>query len=68
MLPQDNPRAYRELALSTRLPLCVSERLMTRYGFRELMENQAARIISFTVPDGPPAHVRAVTETWADQT
>jgi len=45
MLPQDNLAAYRELALATRLPLCLSERLMTRFGFRELMENRAARII-----------------------
>lgn len=45
MLPQDNLAAYRELAQATRLPLCLSERLMTRWGFRELMENRAARII-----------------------
>ena len=45
MLPQDNLAAYRELAAATRLPLCVSERLMTRWGFRELIENRAARII-----------------------
>ena len=45
MLPQDNMAAYRELALATRLPLCVSERLMTRFGFRELLENRAARIV-----------------------
>src|SRR5205085_7366166 len=34
-----------ELARATRLPLCLSERLMTRWGFRELLENRAARII-----------------------
>jgi L-alanine-DL-glutamate epimerase-like enolase superfamily enzyme len=45
MLPQDNLAAYRELAGSTRLPLCLSERLMTRFGFRELLENRAARIV-----------------------
>jgi galactonate dehydratase len=45
MLPQDNLAAYRELAAATRLPLCLSERLMTRFGFRELLENRAARII-----------------------
>ena len=45
MLPQDNMAAYSELAAATRLPLCVSERLMTRFGFRELIENRAARII-----------------------
>jgi galactonate dehydratase len=45
MLPQDNMAAYRELALAARLPLCLSERLMTRFGFRELLENRAARIV-----------------------
>jgi len=45
MLPQDNLAAYRELASETPLPLCLSERLMTRWGFRELLENRAARII-----------------------
>src|ERR1700692_830922 len=45
ILPQDNLAAYAELAQSTFLPLCVSERLMTRWGFRELLENRAASII-----------------------
>jgi galactonate dehydratase len=45
MLPQDNLAAYRELALATRLPLTISERLMTRWGFREVIENRAARYI-----------------------
>lgn len=45
MLPQDNLAAYAELAQSTSLPLCLSERLMTRWGFRELLENRAASII-----------------------
>src|SRR4051795_13384591 len=45
MLPQDNLAAYAELAAATSLPLCVSERLMTRWGFRELMDNRAGRIV-----------------------
>ncbi len=45
MLPQDNLAAYAQLAQATRLPLCLSERLMTRWGFREVIENRAARII-----------------------
>jgi galactonate dehydratase len=45
MLPQDNLAAYAELARSTQVPLCLSERLMTRWGFRELLENRAASII-----------------------
>jgi galactonate dehydratase len=45
MLPQDNLAVYAELARSTQVPLCLSERLMTRWGFRELLENRAASII-----------------------
>ena len=45
MLPQDNLAAYRELANRTRLPLNIGERLMTRWGFRELLENRAASIV-----------------------
>src|SRR5713101_3735518 len=37
--------AYQVLSNHTHLPLCLSERLMTRWGFRELMENRAARIV-----------------------
>jgi L-alanine-DL-glutamate epimerase-like enolase superfamily enzyme len=48
MLPQDNLKAYRELAQATRTPLCVSERLMTHWQYRELLELQAAQI---TMPD-----------------
>jgi galactonate dehydratase len=45
MLPQDNLAAYADLADSTDIPLCLSERLLTRWGFRELLENRAASII-----------------------
>ena len=45
MLPQDNLAAYAELARSTDIPLCLSERLMTRWGIRELLENRAAGVI-----------------------
>jgi L-alanine-DL-glutamate epimerase-like enolase superfamily enzyme len=45
MVPQDNLAVYKELSTTTSLPLCLSERLMTRYAFRELLENRAARII-----------------------
>ncbi len=68
MLPQDNMAAYRELAAATRLPLCISERLMTRWGFRELLENRAARII---MPDiawcgglSEAKKIAAMAETW----
>ncbi len=49
MLPQDNLGSYAELARYTDLPLCLSERLMTRWGFRELLENRAAQIIMLDI-------------------
>jgi L-alanine-DL-glutamate epimerase-like enolase superfamily enzyme len=68
MLPQDNLRTYAELARSTRLPLTISERLMTRWHFRELFENQAAR---FIMPDicwcggiSEAKKIATVAETW----
>ena len=68
MLPQDNLRSYAELARATPLPLTISERLMTRYAFRELFENQAAR---FIMPDicwcggiSEAKKVATVAETW----
>jgi L-alanine-DL-glutamate epimerase-like enolase superfamily enzyme len=45
MLSQDNMAAYRELASSTSLPLTISERLMTTWQYRELLENRAARVV-----------------------
>jgi galactonate dehydratase len=45
MLPQDNLAAYAVLAQEVSQPLCISERLATRWAFRELLENRAARII-----------------------
>lgn len=48
MLPQDNLESYGRLASRVRQPLCLSERLMTRYGFREAITSGAAR---FVMPD-----------------
>jgi galactonate dehydratase len=45
ILPQDNIAAYELLARQIKQPLCISERLMTRWGYRELLERQAASII-----------------------
>ncbi|MGC1299375.1 MAG: mandelate racemase/muconate lactonizing enzyme family protein [Alloacidobacterium sp.] len=49
MLPQDNLGSSAELARYTDLPLCLSERLMTRWGFRELLENRAPQIIMLDI-------------------
>ncbi|MEW5978615.1 MAG: mandelate racemase/muconate lactonizing enzyme family protein [Acidobacteriota bacterium] len=48
MLPQDNLQAYKLLAGETSIPLCLSERLMTRYQFREVIEEGIAQ---FVMPD-----------------
>ncbi|MCZ6678745.1 MAG: mandelate racemase/muconate lactonizing enzyme family protein, partial [Candidatus Poribacteria bacterium] len=48
MLPQDNMKSYAMLADHVSQPLCISERLMTRYQFRELME---LGIAQFIMPD-----------------
>jgi galactonate dehydratase len=48
MLPQDNLEAYKHLAQTTRIPLCLSERLLTRYQFREVIEQGIAQ---FVMPD-----------------
>jgi len=68
MMPQDNLGAYARLAAATSLPLCLSERLMTRWGFRELFENGAAQIV---MPDiswcggiSEAKKLAAVAETW----
>lgn len=45
ILPQDNLAVYATLAKKCKQPLCVSERLVTRWGFRELFENGAASIV-----------------------
>jgi L-alanine-DL-glutamate epimerase-like enolase superfamily enzyme len=45
MLPQDNMAAYSQLAAATHLPLCLSERLMTHWQYRELLGSGAARIV-----------------------
>ena len=46
MLPQDNPAAYKNLKQETNIPLILSERLMTRFHFREVIEQGIAQIIN----------------------
>lgn len=46
MLPQDNMSAYRQLAGETSIPLVLSERLMTRWQFREVIEGGFAQYVN----------------------
>jgi L-alanine-DL-glutamate epimerase-like enolase superfamily enzyme len=68
MLPQGSLAAYRALKQETRIPLILSERLMTRWQFREVLETGLAKIVN---PDicwcGGIAEARkiaAMAETW----
>jgi L-alanine-DL-glutamate epimerase-like enolase superfamily enzyme len=68
MLPQDSMAAYRALKQETRIPLILSERLMTRWQFREVLESGLAQIIN---PDicwcggiGEARKIAAMAEAW----
>jgi galactonate dehydratase len=45
LMPPDNAESYRRLKASTTIPICASERLFTRFGFRQIIETNAADII-----------------------
>jgi L-alanine-DL-glutamate epimerase-like enolase superfamily enzyme len=48
MLP-DDPAATRQLRAATRTPLVTSERLMTRWGYRPVIEAGAADVVMFDI-------------------
>ncbi len=45
IMPPDNIESYSRLKHDTTIPLCVSERLISKFGFREVIEKNAADII-----------------------
>jgi galactonate dehydratase len=45
LTPSLNPEAMRRLQEATRTPVCVSERLLTRWQHRQFIENGSARIV-----------------------
>jgi galactonate dehydratase len=48
MLP-DNLEAYATLARETSIPVCLSERLATRFRFREMFESRAVDVVMYDV-------------------
>jgi galactonate dehydratase len=48
MLP-DNLEAYASLARETSIPICISERLATRFRFREMFESRAVDVVMYDV-------------------
>jgi L-alanine-DL-glutamate epimerase-like enolase superfamily enzyme len=49
VLLQDNMHSYATLARETSIPICISERLATRYQFRDLLEVKAGDIVMYDV-------------------
>lgn len=47
MLLQDNMQAYVSLNQETSIPLVISERLATRFPFREMLESKAGEIVMY---------------------
>jgi L-alanine-DL-glutamate epimerase-like enolase superfamily enzyme len=45
LMPLLNPQALRRLQEATRTPVCISERLLSRWQLRQFIENGAARIV-----------------------
>ncbi|MEZ4864719.1 MAG: mandelate racemase/muconate lactonizing enzyme family protein [Caldilineaceae bacterium] len=45
IMPPDNPEAFVRLKAATSVPLCQSERLFTRFGFRQVIEQPVADMI-----------------------
>lgn len=46
---QPDVAAYRQLAKATPIPLCISERLMTQYGFKAFLEEGIVGVVDFDV-------------------
>jgi L-alanine-DL-glutamate epimerase-like enolase superfamily enzyme len=49
-VPPENLEAQRHVTHATRTPICTGENLYRKYGYRELIEKQAARIIAPDIP------------------
>jgi galactonate dehydratase len=45
LMPPDNVEAYARLTAASPIPICASERLFTRFAFRQLIERKAADIV-----------------------
>jgi L-alanine-DL-glutamate epimerase-like enolase superfamily enzyme len=45
----DNTEAYATLARQTSIPICISERLATRFGFREMFEQRTVGVVMWDV-------------------
>jgi galactonate dehydratase len=58
IMPPDNLEAYARLKSATCVPICESERLFTRFGFRQVVEKHVADIV---MPD--LAWTGGITET-----
>ncbi len=59
----DNPQAYKALSRETSIPLCHSERLATRYQFREMLEIEAVDIVMYDMAwVGGPTEAKKISD------
>ena len=59
----DNPQSYHVLARETSIPLCHSERLATRYQFREMLESKAVDIVMYDLTwVGGPSEAKKISD------
>jgi L-alanine-DL-glutamate epimerase-like enolase superfamily enzyme len=49
IMPVDNADDLQRLAQATSVPLCISERLQTRWGFRPILKSGAASFVMFDI-------------------
>jgi hypothetical protein len=65
MIQTDVERIVRDVVTARGVGSVLHARLISG-GWIVSVKDQADRIITFTVPDGPPAAVRAAAQTWAE--
>ncbi len=68
IIPPDNLDSYARLKAATRVPLCVSERVFTRFGFRQVVERGAADIVmpdlAWTGGISEGRKIASLADTW----
>jgi len=58
-----NAKAYAQLAAETRVPICVSETLASRYEYREYLELKACNVIMYDVTwCGGPSEAKRISD------
>jgi hypothetical protein len=67
MTSRDVERIVRDVFTAKGIEATVLTVHGTAAGWRVMLRVQGDQSVGLTVPDGPPASVRAATERWADE-